>query len=226
VIPLSDPAEQPRRIVLWRHGRTEWNLLGKAQGHADVSLDDVGVAQAERAAPFLASYEPVFVWSSDLARARETAERLVALTGQELVLDKRLREYDVGARQGMTRVDFQVAFPEEFERYYQPGQEELKIPGAETIAEVRARMLEVLQAAVAAVRPGETGVIVGHGASLRTGVLAFFGVPLELSEMLAGMSNCAWTVLEQHHDYGWQVVDYNAQTLPEPVELADDPHST
>jgi glucosyl-3-phosphoglycerate phosphatase len=224
VIPVSGPAEQPRRIVLWRHGRTEWNMLGKAQGHANVSLDELGVVQAERAAPFLASYEPAFVWSSDLARARQTAERLVALTGQELVLDKRLREYDVGARQGMTRAEFQHAFPEEFERYW-VGQEEVKIPGAETIEEVRARMLDVLQAAFALVEPAQTGVLVGHGASLRTGVLAFFGVPLELSEMLAGMSNCAWTVLEQHHDYGWQIVDYNAQTLPEAVELADDPHA-
>ncbi len=225
MIPLSGPAEQPRRIVLWRHGRTEWNLLGKAQGHANVSLDELGIAQAERAAPFLASYEPAFVWSSDLARARETGERLVALTGQELVLDKRLREYDVGARQGLTRAEFQEAFPEEFARYWS-GKEEVKIPGAETIEEVRTRMLEVLQAAAALVEPGQTAVLVGHGASLRTGVLAFFGVPLELSEMLAGMSNCAWTVLEQHHDYGWQIVDYNAQTLPEPVELADDPHAT
>ena len=54
-------------------------------------------------------------------------------------------------------------------------------------------------------------------------MLAFFGVPLALREMLAGMSNCAWTVLEQHHAYGWQIVDYNARTLPEPVSLDDSP---
>ncbi len=87
-------------------------MIEKAQGHANVSLDEVGLAQAARAAPFLATYEPAFVWSSDLARARETAEEIVALTGRGLVLDKRLREYDVGERQGMTRAEFRAAFPE------------------------------------------------------------------------------------------------------------------
>jgi hypothetical protein len=52
---------------------------------------------------------------------------------------------------------------------------------------------------------------------LRTGLLAFFGIPMQSRKMLAGMANCAWTVLHQHHHYGWQIVDYNAQTLPEPI---------
>ena len=64
--------------------------------------------------------------------------------------------------------------------------------------------------------------IVGHGASLRNGVLAFFDAPRRMHEMLAGMSNCAWTVLEQHRDRGWQIIDYNATTLPEPLDLPDD----
>lgn len=86
-----------RRLVLWRHGRTEWNAVGRAQGHANVSLDDVGRAQAERTAPALASYTPSLVWSSDLARARETAGALMdLLPALELQLDPRLREYNVG----------------------------------------------------------------------------------------------------------------------------------
>ncbi len=112
MIPFAGPDARPRRLVLVRHGRTEWNKLEKAQGHANISLDEVGLAQARRAAPFLATYEPEFVWSSDLARARETAEEIVALTAQGLVLDKRLREYDVGDRQGMTRTEFRAAFPD------------------------------------------------------------------------------------------------------------------
>lgn len=222
MIPLSGAAKKPRRLVLVRHGRTEWNKLGKAQGHADVSLDEVGVLQARRAAPLLASYEPALVWSSDLARARETAQEIVALTGQELVLDKRLREYHVGARQGMTNHEFQTSFPEQYAAYA-AGDDDARIPGAEVTAEVRERMLEVLGAAADAVRPGETGILVGHGASLRTGIVAFFGVPVEIREMLAGMANGAWTVLEQHYRYGWQIVDYNAQNLPDPVSLDDDP---
>lgn len=234
MIGLSDRTgsdHDVRRLVLWRHGRTEWNLVGRAQGHADVPLDEVGRAQAERAAALLATYQPSFVWSSDLIRARQTANALSALAGLEPVLDRRLREYDVGARQGMTLDEFREAFPEIYQSYAS-GTGIARIPGAERTSEVRTRMLEVLLEATATVEKGQTGVLVGHGASLRTGVLAFFGVSADdeeptpagrRREMLAGMANCAWTVLEQHPSYGWQIVDYNAQNLPDPVSLDDSP---
>ncbi len=211
------------RLVLWRHGRTEWNRVGRAQGHAEVPLDPVGVAQAERAAAKLAAYRPQFVWSSDLLRARQTADRLVALTGGELVLDKRLREYDVGARQGMTFDEFREASPE-LHAAYMAG-EDVRIPGAEVTSEVCERMVSVLDDAAVAVSPGETGVLVGHGAALRSGLLAWFDAPLRLREMFGGLANCAWTVLEQRRGRGWQIVDYNAEHLPEPLPLVDEPHA-
>jgi glucosyl-3-phosphoglycerate phosphatase len=212
-----------RRLVLLRHGRTEWNAVGRAQGHANVSLDAVGRAEAARAAPLLASYRPDFVWSSDLARARETAEALVGLLPSvDLVLDKRLREFDVGLRQGLTFAEFEQQHPDVYARFVAGA--EGSVPGAESIAQVAERMVDVLGEATEAVRAGQTGVVVGHGASLRTGLLAFLGVPPHLGEILAGMANCAWAVLQRRGGRGWQIVDYNAHTLPEPVEIADDPH--
>jgi probable phosphoglycerate mutase len=143
----------------------------------------------------------------------------------EAALDKRLRELDVGARQGMTWEQFRIAFPDFFPDPFGTAADRSvgsRVPGAESAEEVSRRMVAVLSDAATALRPGETGVLVGHGASLRTGLLAFFDVPQELSEMLAGMANCAWSVLEQHGERGWQIIDYNAQTLPQPLELADD----
>ena len=210
------------RLVLWRHGRTEWNAAGRAQGHADVSLDDVGRAQAVRTAPALASYSPAFVWSSDLARARETAAALMALIpAVELRLDSRLREYDVGIRQGLTFPEFAEKHPALYADFTSCSA--TAIPGAESTEQVRQRMTAVLTEAADAVGPGETGVVVGHGAALRVGVLGFLGVPDRLGEILAGMENCAWAVLELRSGRGWQIVDYNSRTLPESVELADDP---
>lgn len=220
--PVGDAGlfQTRRRLVLWRHGRTQWNQLGRAQGHADISLDEIGVAQAARAAQFLAAYEPTFVWSSDLARARETAAELGTVTGQELVLDQRLREVDVGAREGLTFEEFRDSMPDLFRRFM-AGEPEA-VPGAESKAEVAERMLAVLRDAVAALDDGQTGVLVGHGAALRMGTLAFFDLPPSHHELLAGMSNCAWAVLDDRAGRGWQIVDYNAQTLPAPLELADD----
>ena len=56
------------RIIIWRHGRTEWNMVNRFQGQADVPLDEVGYAQAARAAEVLAAYRPSSLYSSDLSR--------------------------------------------------------------------------------------------------------------------------------------------------------------
>lgn len=210
-----------RRLILWRHGRTQWNVQDRAQGQADVPMDPVGRRQARRAAPALASYEPAFIWSSDLQRAQHTASELAALTGLEVRLDARLREYDVGIRQGTTFAEFRQNHPEIYAKFFT--EENYRVPGAELPSEVDERMAAVLHDAAAALEEGRTGVIVGHGAALRSGVLAFFDAPTHLREMFAGMANCAWTVLEEHPHGGWQIVDYNARTLPEAsTALADD----
>lgn len=212
-----------RRLVLWRHGRTDWNAVGRAQGHADVSLDDVGRSQAASAAPHLASYRPSLLWSSDLARARETAETLAALLpGLGLRLDPRLREYAIGVRTGLTFAEFAERFPREYAEFA-AGDGGL-VAGAESTASVRERVAAAISDAADALEPGETGVLVGHGASLRTGLLAFLGVPEEHGEIISGMSNCAWAVVELRGHRGWQIVDYNARTLPDPSDLTDDPH--
>lgn len=210
-------SQRPKRLVLLRHGRTEWNRVGRAQGHADVSLDAVGLAQAKRAANHLATYEPSFVWSSDLARARETAEQVAVRTQLEVACDERLREYDVGVRQGSTFEEFEQQFPEVAAGLV--AGRLVTVEGAETDSEVALRMTAVLRDAADALDEHATAVIVGHGASLPTGLLAFFGAP---DQMMAGMANCAWAVLERHLRHPWQIVDYNAQTLPGPLHLADD----
>jgi len=84
------------RLILWRHGRTEWNLVGRFQGQLDVELDDVGVTQAEEAAHRVAAYSPDLIVASDLRRASRTAQCLGALLDREVSLDARLRERSFG----------------------------------------------------------------------------------------------------------------------------------
>lgn len=209
------------RLVLWRHGQTEWNVLEKAQGHADIPLDATGRRQAQEAAKLLVAFKPRFIWSSDLERARHTAAELARLTGLEPVLDKRLREYHVGIREGTTFGEFRQQHPDVHRRFF--AEENYRVPGAELPSEVNQRMKTVMMEAAVALQGGGTGVLVGHGAALRSGLLAFFDAPAHMREMFAGMANCAWTVLEEHPDRGWQIIDFNAQTLPSTsVPLADD----
>ena len=71
-----------RRLVLLRHGRTAWNAERRAQGHSDVPLDDTGQAQAFAVAPYVAAMRPVLLWTSDLARAAETAACIGVAAGE------------------------------------------------------------------------------------------------------------------------------------------------
>src|SRR5512141_1224314 len=98
-----------RRVVLWRHGRTAWNAETRFQGTTDVALDEVGVAQAERAARDLATLAPYRIVSSDLERARVTAETLAAMVGLTVETDPALRETYAGTWQGLTRDEIVAA---------------------------------------------------------------------------------------------------------------------
>jgi probable phosphoglycerate mutase len=183
-------------LVLLRHGRTAWNHEGRVQGHLDAELDDSGREQAARAAEVLALLQPTVLWSSDLVRARDTAGYLAARTGLEPTYDARLREYNLGERQGITREEFEAIAPEEFALFRQGYYDET--PGAESTAEVRERMSAALGDVLAELGPTDTGVVVGHGAALRVAVGALLGWPDDLFRSLGVLANCGWLVLAPH----------------------------
>jgi broad specificity phosphatase PhoE len=192
---------EARRLVLLRHGRTAWNAEGRGQGHADVGLDEVGHAQARLAAPWLATtWTPSLLWSSDLARARETAAYVEEQTGLEAHVDPRLREFDLGERTGLTMPEFAERFPDEHEAWHRGAYG--AVPGAESTADVHARLVPALRELLAATAPGATGLAVTHGASMRVGVAALLGWSEGVVRTLRGMGNCAVAVLvaEDAHD--------------------------
>ena len=185
---------EPHTLVLLRHGETDWNLTGRAQGHADVPLNATGHAQAQAIAQTLAGFDAVRLWSSDLMRALQTAEHVAAATGLTVEKDPRLREYDVGERAGLTIAEFADAFPEEYAAW-RSDDERRRVAGAESTDEVRRRVVPALVDCLAALEPGRTGIAVLHGACLKVGLLALLGWPWELAPTLQGMENCGYAVL-------------------------------
>lgn len=183
-----------RRLVLLRHGRTEWNDTGRAQGQADVPLDEVGHAQAAAVAPAIAALAPVAVWSSDLARAAQTAAAVAAACGLEPEHDERLREFAIGPRRtGLTSDEYAAQFPEEHAALL--AGDITSIPGRETREDVLARFLPALTAYAEGLAEGETGVLVSHGAALRAAVPAFLGWGDDPGESLGVLANCGWIEL-------------------------------
>ncbi len=190
-----------RTLLLLRHGRTAWNAEGRAQGHTDVPLDATGRAQAAAVAPVIAGLRPSFVWSSDLARAAQTAEVVAAACGLPVVLDPRLREYDVGERSGLTMAEFAAKFPEVHGRWAAAGgtasfENADAVAGAESTADVLARMLPSLRSAMSSLEEGDTGVVVSHGGALKVALGALLGWDRGVDATLRGLDNCGWAVVD------------------------------
>lgn len=211
---MADRA-RPRRLVLLRHGRTAWNAERRWQGHADVPLDAVGEAQAGEAAAALAELEPALLWSSDLARARQTAEAVAAATGQPVHTDPRLREFDVDDRAGLTLEEYAATHPEE--RGALLGSGFGGVPGGEPADQVADRTRAALADVVALLDPGRTAVVVVHGGSGKLAALGLLGWPHHLYASLAGLHNCAWAELEEAGpDGGFRLSRWNVSAPDRP----------
>lgn len=198
-----------RRLLLLRHGRTAWNESGRAQGHADIELDDTGHAQAEAAARHLAGVRITALWASDLARARQTAGYLAERTGLPVTEDPRLREFDVGDRQGLTLAEFAERFPEGYAAWKR-GEALVPVNGGEGSEDVEARMVPALRACLAALDHGETGLVVTHGAAMKVAVTGLLEWPLDLAASLKAVDNCGWVTLEEiEHGGRLRLAGYN-----------------
>jgi len=223
-VPAGEPERDGRRLVVVRHGRTAWNAVGRAQGHADVELDAVGHEQAAAAAPYLASLQPSALWTSDLARARQTCAYVEKETGLVATADPRLREFDVGQRQGLTIPEFAERFPEEHAAWVSG--HGIRLPGAEVHDDVLTRMVPALQDCLDSVGAGETVVVLTHGACLKIGVVGLLGWPVEIAPSFQGIDNCAWVTLEEMSFGGrLRMSGYNESVRPghdAPLRLPDE----
>lgn len=185
------------RLVLWRHGRTEWNASGRFQGQTDIALDEVGLSQAAAAAPALAAMRPSAIWASPLSRAQATADALSALLPDvPRHVDARLAEIHVGDWSGMTPADMAEVDPN-YEVALREGTDFRRSASGETATETGARMAEALHEIVAAHR-GETVVVASHGLAIRMGLGTFLGWDWETTWWLAGLKNCHWVTLAEH----------------------------
>jgi probable phosphoglycerate mutase len=156
---------EPTRLVVLRHGETAWNAELRVQGHVDAPLNARGLWQAERLAQALAGEGLAAVYSSDLQRARVTAEAVARAAGIGVVhADAGLRERAFGRFEGLTYPEIEQRWPEDARRWRQretgfaPG-------GGETLEAFFARCVPAA-AAIAARHCGQCIALVAHGGVL------------------------------------------------------------
>src|SRR5450432_2297017 len=149
--------------------------------------------------------------SSDLMRARHTAGALAELTGLQVPTDRRLREIDVGAWQGLTFDDVAARFPAEAASWRDGG--EGRRGGGETLIEVGVRAVAAVSDALVALDDDATLVVVTHGAAGRAIVACLIGLPTPSWRALGSLANCCWSVLAETAT-GWRLHEHNAGSLP------------
>lgn len=207
------------RLIVWRHGNTDWNAADRVQGQTDTALNDLGRAQATAAAPLIAALRPDAIVASDLRRAADTAAALVALTGLPVRSDPRLRERHYGLWQGLTMTTIAERFPAEHARWRSGDQ----APGCEveSLDDLGKRVGEALQEAADAA-PGGTVVIATHGGAARQGCGHLLGWGTDVLRTVAPLQNCHWTELRHDPVRGWQLRAHNVgvtsiRDIPAPI---------
>jgi broad specificity phosphatase PhoE len=202
-----------RRLVLWRHGETDFNVGRRMQGQLDSRLSPLGVEQARRAAPVLASFGPQALLTSDLGRASDTAAVLAQYTGLVAQVDKRLRETHLGQWQGLTHVEVDTTWPGARAAWRQDAA--WAPPGGESRVEVAIRAGQV----VAELDAGavEVAVLCTHGGLIAGLTASMLELPVANWPAFRGIGNCRWTVLQRPGvptaRSPWRLVSYNAGLL-------------
>ena len=203
--PESRMLEGAPRVLLARHGETEWNAKGLIQGNVDIPLSAVGRAQSEALARRLALDPPARIVSSDLSRAVETADVVARLTGIAVEKDPALREQNLGAWEGLHFMDVRARWPEEARLFHERAPH-FRPGGGESREEMQARVAAALERH--APRPGDgTVLVVAHGGVLSLLLYAVLGLPLASPRRFL-LPNAGLTTLHRV-DGAWHVATLN-----------------
>jgi len=195
------------RVIVIRHGETEWNVAARIQGQGDSRLTAAGIEQAEALARRLAQEEFDVLISSDLGRAIETARRIAALSPHEVIADARFRERNFGAGEGLTYDEIDRLYPDAFSRV-RVVDPDYAIPGGESRRQFHQRVAKAFESVVRE-HEGKTVVVVAHGGVLATFYRYVHDIGLEAPHRIP-IANASYNALT--HDGGVFAVEAWADT--------------
>lgn len=202
------PAGPGCRLLLVRHGETDWNREGRFQGQIDIPLNPNGLAQAEAARRFLAPVPLQRAYSSDMARPLRTAEVILsAHPGVPLTTSRGLREIGHGLWEGRLESEIAAGWPDLLAAWKRAPQT-VQMPGGETIDQVLERSLAAWQSIASGLAPQESALVVAHDA-VNKAILCH----------LLGLGTAAIWSLKQGNG-GVSVIDYPRGAAAPPVLAA------
>ncbi len=158
------PSNEPTRVIAIRHGETDWNASARLQGQTDIPLNARGQDQAQRLAAALRGEPLSAIYSSDLARAAQTADAVGAVLGLPVAQDQGLRERAFGIFEGLTPTEVGLQWPEQNRRWRQRDAD-FGPQGGEVLREFHARCVDTVTR-LAGEHLGQSIAIVAHGGVL------------------------------------------------------------
>lgn len=165
------------RLILVRHGKTDWNETGRCQGISDVPLNTAGEQQAEKVAFSLKNESVDRIYSSDLARAKTTAEKIAAYHSVDVCIRDDLREMDQGIFEGLYFSYIQEKYSDVLE-HWRKDPETLQLPGGESLKGVQKRGLDAIED-IRSRFGSQNIVVVSHNMVIGTLFCSFTGSSLK-----------------------------------------------
>ncbi len=190
-----------KRVIFIRPGETDWNRQVRWQGWVASPLNEHGRRQAQRLANYVRHIGMIALYTSDLQRALETATLLSEKLGFSPVPDARLRERNIGEWQGLTIDEMKAWYPDNYEKLLRDS-ENYRVPGGESRADVKKRMIEAFNEITASVS-GETVGIISHTTAIHALLDAI--VPGGTGQEVA-VSNTSVTTIVKSDDGQWHLV--------------------
>lgn len=165
----------PRWFIV-RHGETDWNVEGRAQGHSNTPLNDTGRLQAKRIGDRLTSIRFDAAYASDLPRVVETASAILKYHDTSLQTVTELREKDYGAWEGKTYAQIEAEDPESFARLFEDNIT-FAPPGGESDSNLIDRVRLAVERLKQAHQNDENVLVVSHGGTIRATLVLLLGLP-------------------------------------------------
>jgi probable phosphoglycerate mutase len=189
-------------------------MVNRFQGHSDIPLNDVGRYQVKHAAEILAGMNPTSIISSDLGRARDTAQALADLVGLSVRTDENLRETNGGLWEGKTGAENRAEDFQNFIRWIDGDDNPAGTTG-ETRSQVADRAVGVINRELEG-KSDQLLIVATHGGTARCVLGQLLQLPLTHWGVIGGLSNASWSILERNPRQ-WNLMEHNAGSIPEPV---------
>ena len=184
-------------VYFVRHGETLWNAEGRIQGHTDIGLSERGEEQARMVGRRLSGVRFDAAYSSDMSRTTDTARAILGDRNTPLQSVPELREYNKGVFEGLTVEEYREKFPVLYTASL-VNDPDFAPPGGETIRQCHARLSAFIRQ-VCSRHLDEDVLIVGHGGSLRSAIVALLDLPLEANWKFV-MHNCALSLFRTYEN--------------------------